>query len=343
MYYIILSLIILLTISLALNTIALFRFVWQNDNSKNRRFAQNIVLFLFSLFSMLIVTELFFKVVFAQSDGFGYTLASKNWKNRYWSQNSLGYRDIEWSPEMIEGRTKIMVLGDSFVAGHGINDPTDRFSDLLGQKLGQTYAVMNVGKNGSNTKDEIKRAVEYPYEPDIIILAFYVNDIHNTATDMGFDRPKIKSGVSSFLEPLVEESYAFNFLYWRIYRLGPSEWENTYWNWLLEAYDNPDIWTVYQSELFQIRDYVKSKNGRLIVVVFPHLIAIEESRPITSKVTQIFTEQDVPVLDVTELVTGMTPADLVVNSIDSHPNEFVNRLVADKLYEIMQDQLTSNE
>jgi lysophospholipase L1-like esterase len=336
-YWTVISIIVLLIISLALNVVFLFRFIWKDNSSKSRQIAQNASLSLFSFLIILILLELFFKVGFAQSDGFNYTLASKNWFERYWRSNSLGYRDIEWTPELLEDRTKIMVLGDSFVAGHGINNAEDRFPDLLGQMLGETYAVMNVGSNGANTKSEIGNALAYPYVPDMIILSFYINDIQETAQDMGFGLGPVKTGEPAVLKPLIEESYALNFLYWRLYRLGPQEWSEKYWNWLLSLYDNPDIWQIYQSELLQIYHFIKARNGQLIVVVFPNILAIDESRPITSQVVNLYAEQGVPVVDVPELIEGMDPQQLVVNSVDPHPNEIVHRLVAEELYQIILD------
>ncbi|MBI1881358.1 MAG: SGNH/GDSL hydrolase family protein [Chloroflexi bacterium] len=332
-YWLVFFILTFLIISLVLNIILLFRFIWKNESSKSRRLAQNISLSVFTFLVVLMLVEFFFKVFFAQSDEFNYTLASKNWIDRYWRENSLGYRDREWTPELLKGRTKIMVLGDSFVAGIGIENEADRFSDLLGQRLDENYAVMNVGSNGANTKDEIQNALAYPYTPDVIILSFYINDIQSTAKDMGFKQPTLQT-TGPFL---VNYSYALNFFYWRIYRLGPQEWNNQYWDWLLSLYHNPDIWRVYQGELLQIADFIKQRKGRLIVVVFPHLLAVEESQPITSRVVKLYTDRGVPVVNVTEMVAGMNPTELIASPVDAHPNEFVHHLVAEKLYQLVLD------
>lgn len=322
-----------LGVSLAINAIWFFRFAWTNRFNNFRRISQNLALVIFTLIFTLLALELYFKVFFAQTDGFNYTLASKNWFERYWHKNSLGYRDIEWTPQLVAGRTKIMVLGDSFVAGYGIENEADRFSNLLGQKLGDSYAVMNVGQLGAGTKDEIQNALEYPYSPDIIILSFYVNDILDTAKDMGYARPPAQTQ-----GPFpVDYSYALNFFYWRVYRLGPEQWSNDYWNWLVSLYAKPDIWQVYQQELLQISDFVEQHHGRLIVVVFPNLTAVEESQPITTQVVKLFAERGVKVLDVTDLVANMKPAELIASPVDSHPNELVHRLVAEQLYPLIMD------
>ncbi len=333
MYWLVFSMVIVLVISLAIHIVCLFRFIWKDKTSHSRGIAQNISLSLFSFLFIVILLEIYFKLFFIQSDGFGFTLASINWTERYWQNNSLEYRDIEWTPELLEGRTKIMVVGDSFVAGAGINDPADRFPDLLGQMLGQDYAVMNVGVSGASTKDEIRNALKYPHQPDIVILSFHVSDIDDTANDMGFTRPPVQVNSPA----LVEASYALNFLYWRLFRWWRYEIADNYWTWLFDVYDNPEIWTVYQSELLQFHHLTKEKNIQLIVVLFPHLLSVEQQRPIIKQVANVFIEQEVPILDVTELVEGMEPDALIVNEVDSHPNESVHRLVAEELYQIVLD------
>lgn len=330
MYWFVFSIVALLTLSLALNVVFGLGFIWRDRTSRARRIAQNMALSVFTLLVVVLLLELYFKLIFAQSDTFGFTLAEENWHARYVQTNSLGYRDIEWTPELLAGRTKIMVLGDSFVEGAGINNPADRFADRLGRMLGNDYAVMNVAAGGLGTKEEIERALAYPYPPDLVILSFYLNDIDKTARDMGFKPPALKVDPPA----LVNESYALNFFYWRVFRLVQQAGE-TYWDWLLSVYDNPDVWQVYQGELLQVHRLVQERGGRLIVVVFPEMRAVAESRPITTRVANLYREQGVPVLDVTGLVAGMDPAELVVNAVDSHPNEFVHGLVAEALYPLV--------
>jgi hypothetical protein len=43
----------------------------------------------------------------------------------------------------------------------------------------------------------------------------------------------------------------------------------------------------------------------------------------------------VPVVDVSALVVGHEPQDLIVNGVDWHPNEFTHRLVAEELYRVI--------
>ena len=297
---------------------------------------ENGSLALLALFLVLLLLELYFKLFFAQSDGFRYTLASRNWYGRYWQENSLGYRDVEWTPDSLAGKTRLMVVGDSFVAGSGIANPADRFADRLGRLLGENYAVLNVASPGWDTIDEVQAILDYPYPPDILVLSYYINDIEGVAYAGGAQRPQIRQDPPAWLRPLVDNSYAANFLYWRLVRLGPQAWANTYWNdWLKKIGSDPDIRWRHRQELETIIQGAAAEQIPLYVVMFPNLAAIEDSRPLLQPALDLFGEHGVPVLDVGQLLAGRDPAAITVNAMDAHPNEAVNAEVAEHLYRLI--------
>jgi len=316
-------------------------FIWVRRQNKwssfGKSLVENLSLSVLVVFLTLMALELFFKLFFAQSDGFRYTLASHNWYDWYWRENSLGYRDREWTPELLEGKTKVMVVGDSFVAGTGIADPNDRFANQLGQMLGVDYAILNVASPGWDTVDEVQAIVAYPYKPDILILSYYINDIEGTAYNSGFERPQIRQDPPAWILPLIQNSYAANFLYWRLIRLGPQEWAAIYWeDWLKKISTDTDIRWRHQQELLMIAEGAASEQIPLFVVVFPNLAALEESRLMTQPVIDLFQMHKIPVLDVSEILAGRAPAETMVNAIDSHPNEVINLEIAQHLYELIQ-------
>ena len=106
---------------------------------------------------------------------------SQRWFEKNWKVNSLGYRDIEH--DSYDNRQIIFVVGDSFVAGHGIARPGDRFSDLLQKRLGDRYVVVNIAQNGWNTPEEYQAIISYPRKPNRIILSYFINDITDAAKD----------------------------------------------------------------------------------------------------------------------------------------------------------------
>ena len=338
-YWLIYIIILIIGSVLFLLPFMIFR-SWQknkiNPATRTQTFIENISLSLLMVFLTLMAVELFFKVFFAQSDGFRYTLASQNWYDRYWQENSLGYRDVEWVPEILSGKTKVMVVGDSFVAGSGIANPEDRFANQLGQLLGEEFAILNVASPGWDTIDEVEAILEYPYKPDILILSYYINDIEGVAYASGAQRPQVRRDPPAWLSPLVKNSYAANFLYWRLIRLGPQEWADVYWNdWLKKISNDPDIRWRHQQELLTIIEGSASEQIPLFVVVFPNLSAVEESQVFAQPVIDLFRTHNIPVLDVSELLAGRDPAETTVNAVDSHPNEAINLEVAEQLYQMI--------
>ncbi len=315
----------------------------QQKSTRPQPLVENLLLALLSLFISLMGLEFYFRVFFAQPDGFRFTLASRNWYDRYWHQNSLGYRDVEWTPEKLVGKTKVMVVGDSFVAGNGIANPADRFPDRLGQLLGDEYAILNVASPGWDTAREMRAVRTYPYRPDVIILSYHINDIKGAAFSLGMPDPKLRRDPPAWLAPLVEHSYAANFVYWRLFRLGLSDWSERYWNeWMRGLSEHPEVSRRHRQELLEVIEGTAAEQIPLVVVIFPHLAAVDETQFLVEPVAELFRAHNVPVLDVSELLADREPATTTVNAVDAHPNETIHREVAKHIYRIMiETEITS--
>jgi hypothetical protein len=307
--------------------------------SKTRERLQNLILVLFSLFLTLMGLELYMKVFFAQTDDFGHTLAFENWYERYWGQtNSLGYRDREWSWDDVAGKHKIMVLGDSFVAGYGIERQEDRMSNQLGRLLGDDYAVMTVALSGWGTRSEMGAGANYPIKPDTLILVYYVNDIEELVQELGREEPEF-----DFVKPpagwhgaLVENSYLYNFVYWRLYRMRMEVPKYTYWDWVFDLYEDPEAWPMHRGDLLTVAEYAKNQDIQLMVVIIPHLIFTEQSTPIVKQISDVFQAEGVPTLDVTELIQGEPRSAILASRVDPHASELVHRRIAERLYEMIK-------
>ncbi len=308
-------------------------FLWRR-RAKTSCLLENFILVTLSIFITLMALEFYFKVFFAETDNFD-TLARRNWREQYYRDtfNSFGYRDKEWTDEMVAGKIKVMVVGDSFVEGVGIENPGDRFSDQLAQMLGPGYVVFNLGRRGANTSQEIETIIEYPYSPDVLILSYVINDVEGVARGRRFDEPD-KPQVSPILSPLVQNSYAFNFLYWRIFRLFQSKQPDLKWQWLLSSYDDPEIWWLHQQELLSIYEGTQAEQIPLLVVVFPSMVYVEDSQIITERILDLYEKQGVPTVDVSDLIQDVPPDDRLASSVDAHPSELVHRLVAETLYDM---------
>ncbi len=304
---------------------------------------------------MLGLGEGYFRYFFLRSDAYNFTLMAKRWESvcrkpivtLYSDQipkefgGKVEYRDRAWTDADVQGKTKIMVIGDSFVEGHGICNPQDRFPDVLQSKLGAGYAVFNVGVNGWGTPEETFYPLLYPHKPDVVVLSYYVNDILNAIKTTKHPYPDIPPR-PDWLDPqkgwpILRDSYLVDYVYWQIiYKRQFAEANTRLWQALLDSYFVPDIWATHRSEMLQIVDWARQINAPLIVIVWPTLERIESSAKQTALVEQVFRENGATVISASDLFRNDPPGKLVVSSIDSHPNEHTHRRIAETLYNVIQ-------
>lgn len=280
------------------------------------------------------------------SDNLNRTLASRRWFERYWHPiNSLGFRDVEHLPGSLEGRSRLYVLGDSFTAGQGVDDPERRFPDVLRRELGERWSVVNVSRCGWNTHNELEAlpgvVARLAAPPDVVVLGYFLNDIVERSYFEGRAEP-----MSAGLEPrlsdagaaawLRQHSYLFDFVYWRLLRgddlaaLGADHWQA-----LEAAFADASVWGRHRAELEQLAARCRAWHARLVVLVFPFLSDIPRSRPLTAQVAAVFRAQGATVVDLGERLAGRDPAGLVVSARDHHPNAALHGEIAAMLQEAL--------
>lgn len=270
------------------------------------------------------VLELIFATAFVSSDGIGVTLSAQRWMQEYWKPiNSLGYRDYEhkWKDK------SLFVVGDSIIAGYGIEDISDRLSSVLAKRLGPTWTVAVLAQNGWNPVNEYDALVHHPEKPDWIIVSYFLNDIESaaaTAWPLLFKEPKLIPWV------LVDSSFTLNYIYWRIYR---GSFGNTYWKDIDRAYNDRRTWRTHKLELLKFVNYARNNNAKIAFIVWPYLLDVNGSLKYTDKVADFLRGKGVKVLDLGQYFKGRRPASLVANSMDAHPNASVDAEVGKLIYE----------
>lgn len=293
---------------------------------------RNISAGIFAFVVCLVFLEILWTFI-PRSHGVGYTYAARNFRHYYFHANELGYRDKPVS-QIDPQKYRIIVLGDSFAAGHGLRSPEDAFPGQLRRHLGNEIEVLNLGLNGSDTRDEYERLLQYPLQPDLLILQYFGNDIEIAAADSGVDidngfRPY--QDVNALAETVLRSSYLANYAYW----LYPHGDVNSYVDSLFSAFGNADALDSHLSDLGKIFSYSSERDIPLVVVVFPFLMDLKRSEPVVEPVRNFFEEQGIPVIDVANLVHNVPVRSRVVNSNDGHPSVLVHRLVADSLAEVV--------
>jgi len=98
-------------------------------------------------------------------------------EGKFWVEiNSFGLRDKEIS--LSKRKKRILVLGDSFTWGYGVNQG-ETFSDELEKLFENKVEVINAGVTGYGTDQEFLYLVNegYKFKPDIVLLVFAFNDL----------------------------------------------------------------------------------------------------------------------------------------------------------------------
>lgn len=157
------------------------------------------------------------------------------WKFTY-AINSYGYRGKLVKPSNKYLKPNIVVLGDSYSFGEGV-DEGSQYSAVLDRELNGQYDVINLGVPGWGLTQEIRRYFEFGilFKPKIIILQFTANDpVDNLSypvaavVDGRFEfrdenRPKMKWLSRLLAESFLQRLQIYNFVKQRIWRTYLNE------------------------------------------------------------------------------------------------------------------------
>ena len=308
----------------------------QGRFARVRSLSQGVFVSYLTVVMILTAGELYFRFVYADS-GYWWTRARENWEDRYLELNSLGFRDREWRAEDYAGKLTVLLLGDSFTMGDGVQDPDDRFGDVLAHRLGDDYAVINIGVADSSTRNQLDILKDYPIQnPDVVVWQYFLNDISSAGASIGDQYwPRLPTNWPRF----VDQSYLANFVYWRLapyFTPVDTADKDSYWGWAYYAYDNAAIWAIHEQEIANLVQYIDSTGARLIVVLFPNLRQPLESIAYVDRVVQALQANGVtdilPLYDAASAFIEHRDEDIIVSPRDDHPSAAFHILVGEQLY-----------
>jgi hypothetical protein len=253
--------------------------------------------------------------------------------------NSLGFRDRE-VPPTTPGKYRIVVVGDSFTWGAGI-EREERFSNLLEQFLGPRYEVFNFGIPGDNMPEHLgvlERALAV--HPDFVLLQLYVNDFET----QNMHRPNSYALLPASLDSrLSQSSLLYDLLQdkWSQIQeaVGISEGYVHYMNANLSDRDGPNSREAFGNfKLFFER--ARAAGVPAGSVFFPETDALGPHGTaypfhyLHEGVQRACADERVTCLDLLPLFSTFEDARAVwVSPFDAHPNARANRLAA---YEILK-------
>lgn len=266
----------------------------------------------------------------------------KNYEGKWFGQtiktNSLGFRDDERNLEK-GNKTRIFIVGDSVTFGMKmLQDKAfpQKLEVLLNQDE-EKYEVWNMGVSGYGTFEELQVIKDHlKYEPDLVILAFFQNDISNPPAFV-FDKDKFLSN-HKFLSKIEKTSVGkisfFKMITKTIYNKEKRAEIKVYEQKMITEKDN-------EQALTDIINILEQQGTDLLIINIPYINA---ERPYTSPEKEAIERirSKAEVLDMLPAYQEAGPewsSKLRVSiQEDSHPNNQGHQLLANKLYYYLKNE-----
>ena len=262
--------------------------------------------------------------------------------------NSLGFRDIEHPVDKAPGKYRIMVLGDSFAWGVGV-DRDAVFTRLLGEK-DKPLEVINASVPGWSTDSEYfyLENMGLKYKPDIAVVIFFVgndaigNGNYERSGFGNYQSPSPEKKDARFLSPKYIRDHS------RIYRL----WKRTRRELkvrlgltpiLTEYEDGSFDWKATEKWIDKFNGLADKNKFELLFVIAPDknqfFLAKDPDRPqrLLRKYLDLRNINHLDLYPVFLDYKRRHERDWGYFKYDGHWNESGHRIVAESLYDIIRN------
>jgi len=266
-----------------------------------------------------------------------------DWGKRNWvtiAINSQGRRDKEVSLQKPENTYRIAIIGDSVGFGARV-EVKDNFATQMEQNLNARssslrYQVLNFSVPGYGTWQELSvlKDKALAYEPDMVILAFVVNDFvsNNQAGAQGYLNMTRLEGAAKFLR---EHSAFYRFMREKVLSV---EAQMTLRDPCAGA-DEDFCWDTTEQLLDQMLDVTRQHNIKFVLLVFPVSSQTLVPAPkLEARYQQVLAnyakERGIPAVDLLKALTEHSHEALFVD--DYHPNERGHAIVTSEILEQLE-------
>ena len=286
--------------------------------------------------------EFYFRYRFDQSDSLGFLKTSERWTARHVVFNNYQYRDRDFRVQKTPGVVRVGVIGDSNTMGAGIRNPENRFSNILEKLLndhGYKVEVYNFGVSGFDTDQEV---TEYnrrlkQFDVDLLVWQYFFNDVeeatHSAGTQILKHEQALPRGLITFL---TDHSFFFDYLYWRL----AAKYDSTFGeirNADVQQYNIPEVFNHHSDLIASFSGQLRQQNKPFVVLLLPFMYFFpnypKEVIEIHQRMDALFRHDGATaIVEIVEDLLKKQKQDLIASPYDSHPNEYVHRLAAEKLY-----------
>ncbi|MDP2632759.1 MAG: SGNH/GDSL hydrolase family protein [Candidatus Curtissbacteria bacterium] len=331
---------ILVVVSFVFLIYSAFKIQKQKISEKRKKILTAFAFTIFAIIFTFTAFESYFRYRYDVSDGLGFLKVSKKWDARHVVLNNEFSRDRNFEQEKQEGVTRIGVLGDSIAAGGGIENITNRFSNILEAKLretGKKVEVYNLGRPGYDTSSEILVYDEMKqYNFDIIVWEYFVNDVQPGFKSSGTPIIENSSKKSKLVAFISDRSYFFDFMYWRL----SSKYQKTFQALRIAdiaQYKNEPVLNQHYQDIKTLLEKMKEQNSKVVVIMFPSNILLGPDYPtyIHEMMGKYFRDNGAQFYDLLQDLKDKDGKTLIASKFDPHPNEIVHEIAGEKLYELL--------
>jgi hypothetical protein len=262
--------------------------------------------------------------------------------------NSQRFRDQEKAPRHPQWR-RVVVVGDSFTEGQGVNEP-----DTLPRRL---EALLNTQAPGWEVRNCGRRATDFPalmdnfeaaleLEPDVVVYAMVLNDALR-APEFEARQDYVNDWILDHGQPpdaplpppmRFHESRLLAFVRGRLeaHRVGR---ETT--RWYLEMYGGPNAggWGETRTLIRDMQRRTRARGARFVLVLWPLLVSTDGRYPfaaIHQEIRRFALSAGIEQLDLLPALRGHATRDLWVHPVDKHPNDLAQRLAAEALAPLLR-------
>ena len=297
----------------------------------------NLVIFSLSLIICLVLVEGVLSINASKGeDNYGVT---KEFEEKYVRYNKYGYRDYEYSLKKPEGVIRVLILGDSQTFGSGIKKLEETWVKKLEARLGKERGdskveVLNISGPGWNSDTHLYELFKngFKFNPDLVILAYYHNDIpFPTSVNCNSSDWKIIPNINLF-----QNSKLVSFINFRINRLLEKIGEKpSYSDCLNQVYDSIG-WEMNKFYLDIMGLALSVKKIHFMVTVIPLIHQLDNSYPLLGpheKLKKFSQQRNFEFLDFYEEgFKNLDANNLKISKTDHHLNENAGDIVASILF-----------
>lgn len=265
------------------------------------------------------------------------TYSDALWYRRHVRLNGEGFRDRERAAVPEPGRRRLLVIGDSYAFGVGIERLDDRFGEQLGARLatatGERWEVVNASHPDVHTLQEIallRRML--PTDPDIVILVYVFNDIDYlrpvTERTVVTEAPRTLLQRLHPARVLFTNSYLYQELYVRVRLLA---WRRTARAGRLgDAYADSVLIDRHLADLARFVSLARGGGAVVGIVPFDHAVTLGPAfRDRYDTFVRRARAAGLPVWPVGAAFARHEFSQLTVNGLDGHPNGLAEGLAAE--------------